>query len=540
MQNETQKKNRNAIWAVAVLAAAGSLMLSCAGKAHTAPHHAAPAQSAAADGWQTDKDAARGFLVTHPAGWTVQADDHSILMQSQDHSQIVLAEGFNASPGETAQAHLTSLAEERAALLPDAQMIDLARQPSASDEVSGTFSYQSPQGPGRGRVLCSIVNGKGLIFVLAAPKARFSEAQPALTRIVKSLRFLPPAARPTSTEKGEGTNPQMAAITRSLHYVTWSDPHEHAFHLEVPQGWKADGGAFRFSPMDVRIAYQVVSPDKSITILMGDSRLPASFLSPTPPFMSALEFNRWYLGQFAGQALDNFKIGAEQPMTEMSRQRTAAAQQAASPGTQLEFSMGTTEFSGRSKLTGKLMTGLIFSTTNRMSQRVGVTGADVTTWFANPMLLICTDNADKVHSQQTAVAVLLHLMQTCRDYPAWDKRRFGEINQASAEVSRQTGEFSRQNIQNSQAASQRIAQNSEATRSASMGAYWNHVNADNEQQRGIINYVGDRTDVTEGSGATVNVQGGSKHYYKNDQTGTVLGTDSAYGPGVDFSPLAEH
>ncbi len=87
--SKMQKKSTEAKAAVALIAAAlagtGALMLSSIGRAHPPAHHAAPARSVAADGWQTDKDAARGFLVTHPVGWTVQADDHSILIQSQHY-----------------------------------------------------------------------------------------------------------------------------------------------------------------------------------------------------------------------------------------------------------------------------------------------------------------------------------------------------------------------------------------------------------------------------------------------------------------------
>ena len=63
--------------------------------------------------------------------------------------------------------------------------------------------------------------------------------------------------------------------------------------------------------------------------------------------------------------------------------------------------------------------------------------------------------------------------------------------------------------------------------------------ADDERQRGFVNYLGDRTDVTNGEGTSYNVQGGSKNYYQNGQTGVIVGTDSAYSPGVDFSPLTE-
>jgi len=65
------------------------------------------------------------------------------------------------------------------------------------------------------------------------------------------------------------------------------------------------------------------------------------------------------------------------------------------------------------------------------------------------------------------------------------------------------------------------------------------VGADNERQQGFVNYMGNRTNVSGGSGGTINVESGSSHYYENAQTGVVVGTDSAYSPGVDFTPLTE-
>ena len=149
-----------------------------------------------------------------------------------------------------------------------------------------------------------------------------------------------------------------------LHFVPWTDPREHGFHMEVPQGWKADGGAFRFGPTDVRVAYQVMSPAKDMTVLVGDPRLPSTFQAPNAfsqqmgmrdgtngllHYMPAVEFNRWYLNAVGGQSLDDLKIGEEHPMDAVSRQRTAMAQQSVIGDAQTEVSVGITEFSGRGK-----------------------------------------------------------------------------------------------------------------------------------------------------------------------------------------------
>lgn len=107
-------------------------------------------------------------------------DSRSILLQSQDRTQTVLIDAFTPAPGESGQAHLLHLAQERAALFPDAQLTHLAPQPSAGHDL------------------------------------------PVLTQIVKSLRFMAPRSSMAFIRKNKKGFVQTAAITRSLHYVTWS------------------------------------------------------------------------------------------------------------------------------------------------------------------------------------------------------------------------------------------------------------------------------------------------------------------------------
>src|SRR3989442_7156627 len=46
----------------------------------------------------------------------------------------------------------------------------------------------------------------------------------------------------------------------ALSFVTWKEPNEGAYTINVPQGWKISGGIRRPTPLDVRSAVKVVSP----------------------------------------------------------------------------------------------------------------------------------------------------------------------------------------------------------------------------------------------------------------------------------------
>ncbi len=491
----------------------------------------APAKLTRSSGWQTVKDARLGFLVSRPAGWTVRADSRSVMVQDPGRRETALMEVFTASPGDSAEAHLNQLAEDHAALFPGAEISDVSPQESKGEEVAASLTYGN--GAGQGRALCSVVNGKGLLFVLAAPADSFAADQPVLAHILKSLRFTVPAAHTAASAKGVAG--RSAAAVRGLHFVSWTEPHQHGFRVEIPKGWTPDGGVFQTGPTDLRIAYLVTSPAKDMQVIMGDPRLPSTLVTPNEMlglqegmagcmrYMPTPEFNHWYLDTLVRPMVDSLTVVADHPLPEVSRQRTIQAQQMFGNSAEVEVSVGITEFSGVSRVTRKPITGMVIGTTQRMSSPGMGMGGGTTTWVPTVMVLTCNDGVDKARRQQVVQAVFAHLLQSYREDPAWASRE----SQAGAA----TGAEHRQELA-------QTTRSIDAAREASMGAYWGHVNADNERQQGFADYMGDRTHVTGEDGVTHSVQSGSKHYYQG-QDGTVYGTDSAYSPGVDFTPLTE-
>jgi len=69
-------------------------------------------------------------------------------------------------------------------------------------------------------------------------------------------------------------HPTLLEASEALSFVTWREPNEGAYTIGVPQGWKVSGGVRRRTPVDVRSAVNVISPDGTIRLFIGDYDVP--------------------------------------------------------------------------------------------------------------------------------------------------------------------------------------------------------------------------------------------------------------------------
>jgi hypothetical protein len=70
------------------------------------------------------------------------------------------------------------------------------------------------------------------------------------------------------------------AQDNGISYVTWTDPHENAFSLEVPQGWNVEGGSSRTNNNLANYRYYVraISPGGEIILNVGDPRVSITYM----------------------------------------------------------------------------------------------------------------------------------------------------------------------------------------------------------------------------------------------------------------------
>jgi hypothetical protein len=93
--------------------------------------------------------------------------------------------------------------------------------------------------------------------------------------------------------------------------VNWSqfqDPMEHAFGVDVPQGWTVRGGLFRLGYSDERPMVDVRSPDGTIEIRLGDVAIPSYTV---PNQYHAHEGEVYDLGAQARLIVARYRTGPE-------------------------------------------------------------------------------------------------------------------------------------------------------------------------------------------------------------------------------------
>jgi PDZ domain len=99
----------------------------------------------------------------------------------------------------------------------------------------------------------------------------------------------PPNAHPPSNSGSRAPAPTAAtaatpsAATSPLTvsgYVRLTDPLEQAFTVDVPAGWRSEGGLARQSALQINLYVRSVSPDKMTYLMIGEPTLP-SFSPPS-------------------------------------------------------------------------------------------------------------------------------------------------------------------------------------------------------------------------------------------------------------------
>jgi hypothetical protein len=225
--------------------------------------------------WTTDNDPS-GFVVNLPASWTVGKlrATGQIVIHGTRGEEIMIWPLRLKQPeldARGASAMLQELARKFDALMPWSAVRTM---PSAA-RVIGLGSQRSATA-----VLSWANNSAGAsvyFYGVEAPSDVYPDTADAFAAILKSFQIVQDPALKAA--------PGPASAS-PLHFVSWSDPHEGAFTVSVPQGWHVVGGTYHLSTEDVRYSVVLVSPDGLVRASLGDS-LVGTFTQPTQTLAAA-------------------------------------------------------------------------------------------------------------------------------------------------------------------------------------------------------------------------------------------------------------
>lgn len=436
------------------------------------------------------------FVIEHPKGWSAAPHPRlgQITVSGTDGEQVLIRPFFVAAPLEEGAASAL-LADLAPAASPDVRW----EVPAPSDGVvrmeGGSASTRAVA------VLSWTTSPKGTagyLYVASAPRSAWAGTEGVLARVLGSFQ-----ARGREVE--EAQRPE---------YVRWEDPNEGAFSVEIPKGWRTTGGTVRPSTLLVQAEVEGTSPDGAVTVSMGD-HFPV-FVEPNSllSFAGIGEGGTYVDPSGYPSTVATYAPGAEfltryvlpdrAPGFEVTSDRDRSDLAGALPTAGLNrYDAGEVEY--RFERGGDEYRGVALAVTEIISS------GGLATWHA--WRVYRAEAPAGRHGEATAA--LVHLAETFAIDPQWA--------QSQARLTAQQSRI--------------IADMGEAVSDTLSQAYSGRQAVLDELARRRSNATLEVEDaVDEATGAKFKVESGSDYYWI-DPRGTIVGTDTATRPDLDFREL---
>ena len=220
--------------------------------------------------WNHTSDATCSFDA--PSGWIAKANADGVKIADPTGQVFVFIAPYLSKSPVAPSVFARQAPTLYAAELPDAKTLDM-KSSSGSGAHLGTLVRYTLGSGSVAEGLCVGDGHCGALYCIAAPSDKLATEKPVLLRVLNSFKFQGPLPQ-TNGDSG-------ASAAVDLPMTTWTDPREGAFSLSVPQGWNVSGGLYRYAAVDVRPDVTVTSPDGSISVRIGDQRIPSHTL-PNP------------------------------------------------------------------------------------------------------------------------------------------------------------------------------------------------------------------------------------------------------------------
>ncbi len=263
--------------------------------------------------------APNGISINMPNGWeVVDLDDVSVFIMDTNQQSIIYLEFLPRTPDMTLDSCMVNFVDQ----LQQAGLSDLnVTTADYLDDLTVYAEMTFSAGATVGVAFCTFEGQIAEIRFASAPQALFDSLWPIQLDMLASAQFpggqaaqapaqpAQPASPNVVTQQGNindpfaalggavqpqqpaaGNNPfaQSGVVAQSpsnLTFVSFTDPNERAFTVDVPQGWLVDGGMHDVFGTKL-IFYSMIAPDESVLIFVGQTEILVS-LQPTPQLTQA-------------------------------------------------------------------------------------------------------------------------------------------------------------------------------------------------------------------------------------------------------------
>lgn len=401
-----------------------------------------------------------------------------------------------------------------------------------------------------GRLKIAVGANNGVVDEEAVPVAATLKILPlSLARAVAAPNT--PGARQSApgSESGRTDQPEPTDETSDpsqsyqnpVTYETFVDPDQHAFTVEVPAGWKVEGGLVRPRAIDARPWVKTSSPDGRITAFIGDAKFPPYTMPNAQLTMLGFPEGSDYQGtmvksyiparRFAEmyaranlKGVDDLRVVEEHAHPDLARE--------------INGTVGASKSEAASiKLTGN------YQGKPGVAYYLACTKATIGYGTGMWWISLLAGEVSSAECDQEGLAVIRHMLSTFKYDPQWKANSVataGEVSRQYTAASQAASRAITQNYWAQQAANERIHSaywSRQAANDRSNAAYWDRQASQDASADNFSNYIRGVENVTDtATGSTYQVEYGPRYHWLDPSGNYYTGTDHS-APAPDWRQL---
>jgi hypothetical protein len=197
-------------------------------------------------------------------------------------------------------------------------------------------------------------------------------------------------------------------------WTTVRDAREQAFSISVPQGWKVDGGMFRYRIAYPRPTVDMTSPDGMINVRIGDNTIPNYQTPNTNPYLPKVPNNftpvaAYTSGQVFAQKYGLARFGSMCQSIQVTGSQSSQPRYSQQVQGYVQATAGSANFS--CTMRGQQMTGYVYAET----MQVGAVMGQPANWYETALGSYLAPAAQA----QNAAAILTYSTGSLVMNPDW-------------------------------------------------------------------------------------------------------------------------